>query len=148
MAALEDPINPPAIAAPPRPPLLRRVAAKLREQTRFSLATMLEWMAAYTLAFAAAWSRADNVLLTGACLGVMGSGLVLRIALRSEGRRIPHYLVYSLAMALGAYSGAYVLRDQRVRAAEAAVQSDLQAIAVLEEELASSNKTLAKTLSE
>src|SRR5476651_1544573 len=112
MQALDDPIAPPTAKAPPRPSLLRRIAAKLREQTRFSLATLLEWMAAYTLAFAAAWSRAENLLLSGAFLGVILCGLVVRIAVRSEGRRVPHYIVFALAMALGAYSGAYVLRDQ------------------------------------
>lgn len=143
MEALRDPIA--AIVTPvsKRPPLLRRIAAKLREQLRFSLATMLEWMAAYTLAFAAAWSRADNALLSGACLGIIGFGLILRIAVRSEGRRVPHYLVFALAMALGAYSGAYVLRDQRIRAAAPLLEQAERDVTAVEAERAGQKQAVA-----
>ncbi len=122
MAVLEDPIAPPAVATPPRARFKSRIAGKLREQTRFSLATMLEWIAAYTLGFAAAWNRADNELLSGACLGAIGAGLVVRIAFRSEGRRISHYLVFALTVALGGYMGARLLCGPRAREAAPVLQ--------------------------
>lgn len=108
-----------ATLCPPRdqPALWRRILVNLREQARFSLATLLEWMAAYTLAFAAAWCRAGQLFTSGILLGLLFSGLCARICLRSEGRRILHYFVFALVISLGVYVGAIVLRNQRIRTA-------------------------------
>ena len=130
-----------------KPSLLRRFGAAMRDQSRFSLLTMLEWLAAYTLVFTAAWFRADNRLLAGIFLGIVLSGLMARVFLRSEGRRVAHYLVFSLAIALGGFSGAVALREQRARAAEPLIEQDRVRLEAIAQELLDDAKELTVDLS-
>ena len=123
----ESQTAPIASAAPGRIPP-RGFFVWLRRQLQFSLATLLEWLLAYAVAFTAMWVRGEQWIVSGVLAGALGIGLVLRIFLRHEGRRVAHYIVFAAVIGLGVAGGLFGMEVLRTYRRAAVEEDSLQSI--------------------
>jgi hypothetical protein len=104
----------------------------LRRQFQFSLATLLEWLAAYCIAFLVVWIRAEYPWLSAGVLVALVLAVLLRPILRPQCRRLAHMLIFVFVIALGIVVGALLLTFARRGAAEHLVAEDQRTMEAIE----------------